>query len=98
MLNRYFKVTVSKFTIIDVEVDLDRKRAIARDESLPFSGSGLIGYDKYLVANTDDITTNYLEVAMIKAFQRCGLEVKDKRPYPLNRRFYIREISKPNEA
>lgn len=91
---RFFRVTVAKFTTILVKVDLEEKRAIAKDESLSFDGSAVIGHDKEIVAITNDITTNYLDVAMAKAFQRCGLKVKDKRPYPLNRKFSIREIQR----
>jgi hypothetical protein len=67
-----------------VFVDMENKHATAQDENSSFGGSGCIGHDGKLVAITNDITTNYLEVAMAMAMRKVGLKVKAERPTPRN--------------
>ncbi len=76
------KVQVYHFTDITVIVDKEKQTASATDGS--FGGSGCIGYNGELVAITNDITTNYSEVAMAMAMRRLGLKVKAERPRPRN--------------
>ena len=91
------KVEVYKFVDITVIVDLEKQTATATDGY--FGGSGCIGYDGELVAITNDITTNYSEVAMAIAMRRLGLKVKAVRPMARNlfdgkpRRFKILSVS-----
>lgn len=85
-------IEVEAMGVIKVLVDVVKAEAYATEiEGLPFGGNGCVGHDGELVAVTNDITTNYLEVAMVKAMQFLGIRVKPKRPYPLNRKFTIIE-------
>jgi len=80
-----------------VSVDVEKKTAHAKemtDEGFyqGFNGNGVVGEDKKLTAITNDITTNYLKVAMVKAMQYLGIDVEDIQPSPINRKFEIIEV------
>ena len=83
------KVEVKNFTEITVTVKKDNS-VYATDGC--FSSSGVIGHDNNLVAVGDDITTNYLEVAMALVLRELGLKVNPIKPYPLNRKFEVKSI------
>jgi len=84
-------IRVVNFCEIEVSVDIKNKKAYAEDlsEFSRFHGWGVVGEDKKLYTNTDDVTTNYLEVAMVKAMQHLGIEVEDIIPSPLDRKFEV---------
>lgn len=86
-------IRVVNFCEILVSVNVKKKEAFAEDLDIepPFWGSGHVGEDGKLWTSTNDITTNYLEVAMVKAMQHLGIEVKDIIPSPLNREFEVLE-------
>jgi len=91
---------------IIVSLDITNKKARAVGYGLKnmddatifnsFHASGLVGHNGDLVSNGNDITTNYLEVAMVKVMQSEGIEVNDIRPYPVNRVFSILELQEIN--
>ena len=75
-------IRIHGFDEVKVIVDTVLKKAYAKDSF--FAGSAVIGYDKKIVAITDDITTNYLDVAMAMAMRKVGLKVKAEKPTPRN--------------
>lgn len=85
------KVKVEGFTTYIVHVSVSNKKAQIFEEInyIGFSGSGVVGEDNRLIAVTNDISTNYLECAMVKALQHCGVKVQDIKPYPLKRKIKV---------
>jgi len=90
-------ITIGGFTLVDVTVNTDEKTAYAKECSdegifIGFSGHGVLSEKGELTAITNDITTNYLEVAMVKAMQHLGLKANDVQPSPINRKFEIIDV------
>ena len=67
----------------EVFINVEKKKGYA--DGYGFRAWGVVGKDKKLYTNSNDITTNYLEVAIVKAMQHLGIEVTDISPSPLNR-------------
>lgn len=84
------KVRIEAIGDVTVLVNVSEKKALVSDGyELGFHGSGHIDKDGKLWSNTNDITTNYLEVAMVKAFQHLGVKVNDIHPHPINRKIEV---------
>jgi len=81
------KAYIEAFGKVEITINREEKRAYANDGC--FQCWGVIGDDGKLYSNSNDITTNYLEVAIVKALQHEGFEVEDIKPYPLNREITI---------
>jgi len=84
------KVRIEAIGDIIVLVSESEKKAFAHDGyELGFNGNGHVDENGKLWAITNDITTNYLEVAMVKAFQHLGVKANDIHPSPIKRKIEV---------
>ena len=84
---RVMKAYIEAFGEVEITINREEKSAYANGYGFQCWAS--IGDDRKLYSNSNDITTNYLKVAIVKALQNEGFEVEDIKPYPMNREITI---------
>jgi len=73
-----------------VLVNIEEKRIFASDGA--FACWGHADEDGKFWSNSNDITTNYLEVAGQKALERLGIKVTVDKPFPQDRKIEIVKV------
>lgn len=89
-------VSVEAFGTTAVLIDTRGNRAFATDGS--FALWGHVDEKGKFWSNSDDITTNYLEVASVRALKAVGIKVKDVQPSPYRRRIEVVKVRDYTEA
>ena len=82
-------VSIEGFPDVKVHIKAENGRIHTYADDGFFQCWGVLSEDGELITNGNCITTNYLEVATVKALQSIGEKVKDKTPSPENRKIEV---------